>query len=516
MRIKIIAAGLIAVSLLLRLIQLNADPPTVFPNGFRVIEPFTDEAAKSYQARNRALFGQWNTSEQDQYRYWKKLSPVWCYPLWWWFEILGVNYASLRLFSVFWFGIGFILIYFALRKNPGDRAPVYALFFYGVNFYLLLFSRLGLMETMLNSFFLLSFMLLCSSLERKWFFPMSILAFLASYFIKQNALLLAPVFAAGYFFVFGSPWRRKFWMSAANGVSVILIVLGAAVLYHLWTEPAYRLYTVLNFRHGYGLPPASGGLTIRPDMMKASLIYHLSLAGLWQNFFAYDPVAAGLAVIDLAAVLYFFVRKRETAKVEILAGVWLLSIQALLLLSSARVVRFWILQLPAVIILAAAALNRIQTSLKTRGKRSFAPAGIVLLASFLFNFQPWLNWQLNAQYQAADNSQKLAQALGEKETVVVGKWAGPLLMPTRHRYYYIKIVFNRKPEQLRNFGINYILLGDVPALTRFQSELENDPYLLSFRAAFPAAFAQKQPVINFKFYDSDLTLYKVDTSLDRP
>lgn len=89
-----------------RMLKLSADPPLVFPNGFRSVEPFTDEAAKAYQARNHVRSGKWNTSDQDDYKFWKVLSPVWAYSLSAWFGLFGVSYAAMRLFPVFWFRAG--------------------------------------------------------------------------------------------------------------------------------------------------------------------------------------------------------------------------------------------------------------------------------------------------------------------------------------------------------------------------------------------------------------------------
>ena len=80
MRFRILVFILIVAAMSARVVQINADPPTVFPNGFRAIEPFTDEAAKAYQARNQTLFGVWSTSEKDEYQFWKVLSPVWAHP----------------------------------------------------------------------------------------------------------------------------------------------------------------------------------------------------------------------------------------------------------------------------------------------------------------------------------------------------------------------------------------------------------------------------------------------------
>ena len=167
--------------------------------------------------------------------------------------------------------------------------------------------------------------------------------------------------------------------------------------------------------------------------------------------------------------------------------------------------------MPALVILAGAGLYRLERLFTKSGKIKFAVIAIVLLASFEFNFRHWLEWQNRAQYQMIDAGKKLEQALGDKPTVVVGKWAGPLLLNSRHQFYYIKNIFNRRPEQLQSFGINFLLLGDVPVLVRDKFELENDPYLKSFSAAFPERFEKKVPVTSFKFYDGELTLYRVDS-----
>ncbi len=497
----------------IRFFHLNADPPLTFPNGWRAYEPFTDEAAKAYQARNRVLFGKWNTSELDQYRFWKVLSPVWCYPLFVWFKAFGVSYASLRLFSVFWFVIGMILIALVFARSPLKHAGVYAVLFYTLNFYLYIFSRLGLMETMLNTFLLLAFCLLVMSARKKWLFPLSLLAFLAAYFLKQNALLLAPVFLVGYFFAFGSPLRKSFWKSPANYASLALALVILGLLIYLEHDPTYRLYTMMNLRHGYGLPPDRSRMwmVIRPDFLRASFLYHLSPVGWWQTYFALDPVAGGLGLAELIFIIYIFLKRREANAVEILALVWLISFRILLSVSSARVERFWLPELPALIILAGASLGRIHEFLS----REFArPVGtvivsIIIAASCAYNFNYGLQWFSHPRYEMIEAGKKLDRALGDQPAVVIGKWAGPLLLGSRRQYYYVKNIFNRSPEQLESFHITHLLLGDVPLLVRSQSELSSDPYLNSFSSAFPQAFEQKALSAQFKFYDGELHLYKV-------
>lgn len=509
-----IIIGLIFLGLVcIRLLHLNQDPPLYFPNGWRAYEPFTDEAAKAYQARSRVLFGQWNTSAKDEYRFWKVLSPVWCYPLFVWFKALGVSYGSLRLFSLFWFVAGLGLIFLLFRNHPPEHAGLYAAWFYALNFNLYIFSRLGLMETMLNTFLLLTFCLVARSAERKWLFPLGLLAFLAAYFVKQNALLLFPILVVGYFLTFGSPFKKSFWKDPANYASLALAAFMLGLLVHLWHDPTYRLYTVMNFRHGYGLPPdrSRSWFVIRLDFIRNSFFYHFSPRGWWQTYFALDPIVGSLGLLDIILIALAWAKRRERPAAEILALTWLIGFRVLLSFSSARVERFWLPQIPAMIVLAGAGLGRIHAWLKKDFARPVGAAvvALILAASLAYNFHYWLKWFSHPRYEMVTAGKKLEQMLPDRPAVVIGKWAGPLLLGSRHQFYYVKNIFNRSPEQLQSFKIAYLLLGDVPLLVRDQSELAQDPYLQSFQAAFPRAFDQKALIGKFDFYNGDLSLYQV-------
>ncbi len=510
----LILVGLAFLGLILvRFSRINADPPLSFSNGLRSYETFTDEAAKAYQARNRALFGKWNLSDQDQYRFWKVLSPVWCYPLLIWLKIFKVSYLSLRSFSIFWFALGLCFIGIAFRRGRLKKSALFAGLFYGFNFYLFIYSRLGLMETMLNSFLILSVGLLALSAKRKWLFPLSLLIFFMSYFLKQNALLLFPVFLAGFFPAFGSPFRERFWKTPAVWVSLALGLVFLGLLYHLWRQPDYRLFTVMNFRHGYGFPPDRSRmwLVVRPDFIREAVLYHFSPAGIWQTLFAFDPVVAGLGIMEILFILYYLVRRRSLENLELLALIWFLSLRIFLAASSARVERFWMPELPAMIFLAGLGLARVSEFLERKNLRRGRPAliGLILVLSFGYNFQAWLKWFSAPEYQMVEQGKKLEQALGTRQAVVIGKWAGPLLFPGRHQYYYVKNIFNRSPEQIESFGVTHLLLGEVPRLVRDQAELENDPYPISFKAAFPDRFQNRKTILNLQFYEGDLELDQV-------
>lgn len=509
---KILLALFFFILLAIRFCHLLADPPLSFPNSWRSYETFTDEAAKAYQARNYALFGKWNLSPQDQYRIWKVLSPVWVYPLMLWFNALGVSYATLRIFSIVWFAIGLLFIFLIWRESASKKAGLYAVLFFNFNFFLFIYSRLGLMETMLNTFLLLSFCLLAFSFKRNWLFPLSLLAFLSAYFIKQNALLLAPVFIVGYFLTFGNPLQKKFWLNKANWASLILAVLSISLLYYLLHQPAYRLFTIMNLRHGYGLPPdtSRAGLVIRPDFIRDSISYHLSLIGLWQTYFAFDPVVCTLALVEIICIIYFWTHRKRPENVELLLLIWLSCFRILLAGSSARVERFWLPQVPSMILLAGAGLNRIAQWLdKKYARLKIILVSLVILLSFAWNFHFWLKWFAHPRYELISAGKKLEQALGDKPAVVIGKWAGPLLFPSKHQYYYVKNIFNRKQQQLNSFGVNYLLLGETPLLVRYKFELEQDSYQTSFQQAFPKAFAEKKLITEIPFYDSPLYLYMV-------
>jgi len=501
--------GLILLLLLssgLKLIRLRADAPRTFPNGFESSAELKDEAAKAYEARNRALFGAWVTSPADDYRYWNTLSPAWTHSLWLWFKLLGVSYPALRLFSVLWAALGIFAVgrFFPAQKNA-LAGPLAAVLF-AFNFYLLIYGRLGLMETALNTALLGSALLLVRGLDRPGLFPLAGLVFFLAYLIKQSAAAFLPVLALAA--LLAPSGRRRLGM-----ITLAMVILALAALF-LW--PDYWLRSVMNFRHALGWQPDASHRWMRFELPVTgrALSQAFGFTGLVRGYGMMLPVAGLLALLEIIIFLYRWAKTRSLDRTEALLVAWLLCARAALAFSPHTVVRFYLIQFPPVCLLAGLLLERIlrtagqftpdfrgaaDPSRATRAQRRLAVAALIVL-SLIFDLLPFLSWLRSPSYQIRDAGQALHQALGPGPAVLIGEWAGPLCLESPDRIFYVKNIFNRRPEQLMQFGITHLLYSDP----------DQDPAIKSFREALPGPFEKRKLLLTFPLFDDRLSLDRVE------
>ena len=490
----------------LKLIHLRADAPRLFPNGFESSDPVKDEAAKAYEARNRTLFGAWANSPADDYRYWNTLSPAWTHSLWLWFKLLGVSYPALRLFSILWAGLGIFAVgrFFPAQKNA-LAGPLAAIFF-AFNFYLLIYGRLGLMETMLNTALLGCALLLVRAPDRPGRFALAGLLFFLAYLIKQSAAVFFPVllFAA----LLAPPGRRRLaWLTVAA------VILATAALF-LW--PDYWLRSVMNFRHALGWQPDASHRWMRFELPVTgqALRQAFGWTGLGRGYLLMLTVAGPLALLEIIIFLYRWAKTRSLDRTEALLVCWLACARAALAFSPHPVVRFYLIQFPPVCLLAGLLLQRIlytagqstpdfrgaaDPSRVNRAQRRLAVASLIVL-SLIFDLLPFLAWLGSPSYQIRDAGQALQKAVGPTPAVIIGEWAGPLCLESPYRTFYVKNIFNRRPEQLIQFGITHLLYADP----------ELDPAVKSFRETFPGPFEKRQLILTLPLFDEKLSLDRVE------
>jgi len=58
----------------------------------------------------------------------------------------------------------------------------------------------------------------------------------------------------------------------------------------------------------------------------------------------------------------------------------------------------------------------------------------------------------------------------------------PLCLDTPYRSFYVKNIFNRRPDRLASFGITHLLYADP----------NMDIAIISFREVYPVAFEKRQ------------------------
>lgn len=157
----LVLSALVLVALALRAADLRADPPPDLSWSFG---PFTDETYNTYSARNMLLYGAWKVDD---------FFPFVVYPL--------VNLLALLVFKLF--GMGFVqvklvsllagvaavpVIYLLMRRDFGPLAGLLSALGLAVSFPLVMYGRLGLVESVQILFLLLAGLFYARGLKHRW------------------------------------------------------------------------------------------------------------------------------------------------------------------------------------------------------------------------------------------------------------------------------------------------------------------------------------------------------------
>jgi 4-amino-4-deoxy-L-arabinose transferase-like glycosyltransferase len=484
---------LLGLNLLARLAWVRADAPTSLPNSFSIQDGFRDEAEKSHEARNWALFGEWRTSSADDFQFWKKQSPVWVYPLGWYFKVFGVGYLQLRIFSVFFsmLSLGF-LCYWSFRRG-GAPAALVVMTGLGLNFYFLLYSRIGLIEGMMNCWMVFAVFLFARSRDRAWLFLPASLLYLAAIFSKQGTLFFLPAFGAwGLYLLYKD-------RQAGRGKPVFILLCLALVLGAIafaFNNPEYRLRTLFNVRHGLQYHRAAGSwlMQLDPAFTINNFLSSFLPAELWEGFFGLHIALALLGTLEMAVIIGTAVRGKKIDLELWLILAWFFLARLYAVISPHHAVRFYLSEFFPLALLSAE-FARMSWDRKW-GKVLIS---LVVLAELAFSGYYFADWLANRQYQLYDNSVNLARTLSGKDVVLIGELAGPFAMESHAKYYYVKRGFNQKPEQLRAFGVNHLL----------ETANHYDVSVVRYKELFPENYAGRKLVARFQIYDRLVNLYEI-------
>ncbi len=477
------------------MLWIRADAPTGIPNHFSIRDGFRDEAEKSHEARNWALFGKFQTSPYDDFQFWRMQSPVWVYPLALYFRILGAGYLQLRLFSVFCSVLGLFFLSWWAYQRWGPAASALVLTGLGLNYYFLVYSRIGLIEGMMNAWMAIAVYCFILSRERRWYFLIASLLYLGSVFSKQSTLFFMPAFLglAAYLI----------WLSRKDGFKnhlpvLIGLVLVLGLVAYAISNPEYRMRTLYNVRHGLQYHRSLSPLLMRfdPGFTLQNIFSSFAPGMLWRGLIQLHFALTVLGVVEIALIGWMLLKKRGLDFELVLILAWFILARLSAVISPHRVVRFYLAEFYPLALLSAALIGR--TDWKKGRKILVAVALCLELGGSGYYY--W-DWMAHRQYQLYDNALKLARILEGKPAVMIGEWAGPFTMESRAVYYYVKRGFNESPVQLANFRINYLLETIEPA----DAEVSVGPY----RKFFPAKYLDRRELWEFRLYRNRIKLYQV-------
>ena len=183
----VLLAGIVLLALCLRVLWLNADPPTSLEWS---IAPFTDEALYSHAARNRVLFGVPVLSDWDN----RMVSPLFDGLAWGSFSLLGVGYPQLRLISVLLSTAALPMLWNLLRKDLGAVPALMGTAALALDYVWMQYGRLGLLEPGLTTCLILVAWTWRRALDgNRWFAYACGLAIGLAFAWKSLALVVLPV-----------------------------------------------------------------------------------------------------------------------------------------------------------------------------------------------------------------------------------------------------------------------------------------------------------------------------------
>ncbi|MFW5862875.1 MAG: hypothetical protein ACOCWZ_11575 [Spirochaetota bacterium] len=140
-----------------RIVYINADAPQDISISAAI---YTDEGFKTYSPRNKVLFGNWKWTPEDEYRSWVNSSPVATGAYTWIFNHLGVSFHTIRSLSILYGVMTILLMSLFLLHCYGVNTALVGTAFFSMNFFVIMFNRLGLYETHLLLYAALTFVLM--------------------------------------------------------------------------------------------------------------------------------------------------------------------------------------------------------------------------------------------------------------------------------------------------------------------------------------------------------------------
>ncbi len=153
---------ILAVAAVLRLQHIKADPPALISSVSGSAGIYFDEGIYCHNARNKILFGQWITDEWNPIVYNAPLTLLYYVA----FKAFGISIVTVKALSILFGLCGILLFFIGVRAYLGPAGALGLTALFSLDFYGLMYNRIGLLENFSSLFFLASFALFAVSRGR--------------------------------------------------------------------------------------------------------------------------------------------------------------------------------------------------------------------------------------------------------------------------------------------------------------------------------------------------------------
>ncbi|MFO0611398.1 MAG: hypothetical protein U0414_02335 [Polyangiaceae bacterium] len=464
-----------------RLAHANADPPLGLPNGLGAHELMVEPIAKAHEARNWALTGHWKTSDVDNYEFWRAQSWAWVYPLALWMRLFGVSYVSLHAFTTTVAALGFVAVLLLATRRRGVRGAVVVGVMLALNYYDVVYHRVGLIETAVNTWIAWTVVFLDRARDNGYALSAALVTFFLGFFSKLNILVFGPM-ALGFGLVF---FVRSIRRKPADGepprtiarrlvrwtpVLQALVMLGLVAWY--CTREAYTRSLIRNTGHVVLGKLAKTSEELDTSNLGDAFARYVNPDTWTSSLLAVVPVALPLAVIQILRVPLAWIRRRDLDHgFTLLVGAWLVS-ATFTFAAAPNDIRFRLGTIAPACLLAGSLLVDAYLAARDYVARtrphawtrwawaSGALVASIVCASFLLWVPAYKTAWLDRKYDLLIANRRIREIVGDRaDATVVGSWAGPIVFETPYRYYYVRAEFNSTRAALASLGITHVLLA---------------------------------------------------------
>ncbi|MFT7520304.1 MAG: hypothetical protein ACI9MC_002449 [Kiritimatiellia bacterium] len=430
----------------------EADTPSWLPGlpVERAHELLVEPAAKAHEARNMALFGEWQRNPSDQYQFWRPQSPVWVYPLAGAFRLFGTNYIVLHVFSSVVGLLGLSAMALLLRRLVAPAPGLLVLAASSTNLFAVLTGRSGLIEVAIGSAAIgLVLFVTLAKRHPAWLLAAQ-LCFFVGFFAKQGMLYTLPVITLGTLWICltsdrRSPWR---WIPVATGT--LLTLLAAIVV----LQPDYLRTVWWNIDH-----LIRGGAS---DDGSADIAYgtRLDPARLWWSLFVILPVTGVLGWMAVVVVSGRAVLRRTISWEHAVVTGWMLCSWL-----AVAVLRTWTVRFSSILLLPTLVMAALLVDVAWRTRWSRTVVSAAMAVALFINIALQVHRLTSVKYTVYDAAHSIEASLPSTPQVVVGRYAMPVMLSTHHDVYFVKPGFNMANGTLSELGVTHVLEGrlDVPA-----------------------------------------------------
>jgi 4-amino-4-deoxy-L-arabinose transferase-like glycosyltransferase len=204
----------------LRLQHLRADPPRYLVHLTNSAGIYFDEAMYCHNARNKILFGEWMLDDWNPILYNAALTGIYYAA----FKLFGITIVAAKVTNILFGLLGVLFLYLAVRRYLSEGCALALTFLFGIDFYWLMYNRIGLLENFSTLFFILSFTFLVRAKEKPW--NLVLVGVCVGMAVLSKYLFFYFFFSAGLAVLYYA-WSERRWTHLARFLAGFFTVLAA-------------------------------------------------------------------------------------------------------------------------------------------------------------------------------------------------------------------------------------------------------------------------------------------------